>query len=241
MTILAVVKSVCATVGVEIPTSVFAGGTANRTMTEMLDHANEMAQRIASDSREWSRLKTSTTFVGDGVTTAFNLPADYKRMLLTSNVWSSTSTQSPMRFISDTDEWMRRRASFYTDSTGEWAIYGGQMHIYPAMSVGASASFAYLSKNCIELNSGGVNDTFMNDADVFLLDERLLKLGMIWQWKSHKGSPYAEDLGTYQDAMLVAMGFDGPSPIFIGRSPLSSAVHANVAVPAYTIILPASP
>ena len=34
-----------------------------------------------------------------------------------------------------------------------------------------------------------------------MLDERLLKLGMIWQWKAKKGSPYQEDLGTYGDAL----------------------------------------
>ena len=27
----------------------------------------------------------------------------------------------------------------------------------------------------------------MNDADSFALDERVLKLGMIWQWKAQKG------------------------------------------------------
>ena len=39
----------------------------------------------------------------------------------------------------------------------------------------------------------------MNSA----IDERLLKLGMIWQWKANKGSPYAEDMGTYSDALVM--------------------------------------
>ena len=33
------------------------------------------------------------TYTGDGVTTAFDLPANYKRMLLTSNVWRRQSTK----------------------------------------------------------------------------------------------------------------------------------------------------
>ena len=47
MTLLTVVKDVCATVGVQVPSTVFGGIANNRTMQEMLALANEMAQRIA--------------------------------------------------------------------------------------------------------------------------------------------------------------------------------------------------
>ena len=36
---------------------VFSGITGNRTMQEMVSLANEMAQRIAYDNRDWTRLK----------------------------------------------------------------------------------------------------------------------------------------------------------------------------------------
>jgi hypothetical protein len=38
-----------------VPTVVFSNITANRTMQEMLALANEMAQRIAYDTRDWTR------------------------------------------------------------------------------------------------------------------------------------------------------------------------------------------
>ena len=117
----------------------------------------------------------------------------------------------------------------YYDSRGEWTIYGGQMHIEPVMSPSQSATFVYLDKNCIDLDAGGAGAKFVNDNDGFLLDERLLKLGMIWQWTAQKGSPYAEDMGTYGDALVMAMGNDQPSPIIVGRSPISA--NATVAYP----------
>jgi len=230
MTLLSVVKDVCATVGVALPQSVFSNLTGNRTMQEMLSLANEMAQRIAYDSRDWTKLRTLATLSGDGVTTAFNLPANFKRMLLTSNVWRSTSTQTPMRFIPDTEEWMHRRASNASDNAwGEWTIMGGQIHIWPVMTVSVMAYFSYLDKNCIDLASGGRGDQFMSDTDSFTLDERVLKLAMIWQWKAQKGSPYAEDMGTYGDALTMAMGHDSPAPIILGRQPISAS--ARVAYP----------
>jgi len=112
MTILSVVKDVCATVGVLMPQSMFSNITGNRTMQEMLALANETAQSIAYDNRDWTMLIRNWQF-GGGTSSfggdSFNLAADYKRMLLTSNVWRSTDTSTPMRFIPDADEWFTRR------------------------------------------------------------------------------------------------------------------------------------
>jgi len=250
MTILTVVRDVCATVGVTMPPSVFANLTGNRTMTEMVSLANEVAQRIAYDYRDWTKLKATATITGDGVvipppggdgivhgTEAFPLPANYQRMLLTTSVYRSTSVTQPMRFIPDTDEWLHRRQRNWNDSFGEWTLMGGNIHIWPILTAAIPANntiippqpfvpavtayYTYLDKNCIVLASGGRSNEFLNDDDSFLLDERVLKLGMIWTWKSQKGSPYSEDMGTYGDALTVAMGHDGPSPIFIGKTPIS--------------------
>jgi hypothetical protein len=234
MSLITVVTDVCAVVGVEVPTSVFSGITFNRTAQEMLALANEMAQRIAYDTREWTKLKLTASYAGDGVTTAFALPADYKRMLLTTNLWMSTSALQPMRFVPDTDEWLQRRALNRIDAWGEWTMLGGQINIWPAMGLGVTASHAYLHKNCVALSSGGFGDRFLNDNDSFALDERLLKLGMIWQWKAQKGSAYQEDLGTYSDALGYLEAADRPAPIIIGRKPLSTMARYSYPYPVPT-------
>jgi hypothetical protein len=237
MTVLSVVREVVRAVGLPDTTSIFSGLNNNRTNQEMLALANEMAQRVAYDDREWTALKLNATLTGDGVTTAFSLPSNYKRMLMTAHVWRSTSTMIPMRFVPDTDEWMQRRAANYTDGNGEWTIYGGQIHIYPAMGVGVTANFVYLDKNCVTLAGGGVGTEFLTDADTYRLDERVLRLGMIWQWKAQKGSPYAEDMGTYGDALTHAMGSDKPGPIIVGRAPLGSYGLGPAAPAAFNVAL----
>ena len=223
MSLLTTIQDVCPVIGVAVPQSVFANIPANRTMQEMLALANEMARRISYDNRDWTLFKTTQVYAGDGVKTSFPMPADYKRMLLNSNVWRSTSTAYPMRFIPDYDSWLQRRMMNINDARGEWTMVGGQMLIWPALSNGATATYTYLKKNCINLTSGGAGSTFLADTDTFALDERLLTLGMIWQWKANKGSPYNEDMATFSDAMAKAMGADSPSPIVIGRMPLSYA------------------
>jgi hypothetical protein len=236
MTLLSVVKDVCAAVGVVMPTSVFSNITGNRTMAEMLSLANEMAQRIAYDTRDWTRLRKTGTLTGDGTATAFDLPVDFQRLLLTSNVWRSTTPLTPARFIPDTDQWLNRRARNYSDAYGEWTIIGNQMMLWPAIGSAATAYFAYLHKNCITLAAGGAGDSFMADGDSFSLGDRLLKLGMIWQWKAQKGSPYQEDLNTYADALTYLMAHDSPAPIMVGRTPISAG--AKTAIPSQTIYFP---
>jgi hypothetical protein len=216
---------------VTIPQSVFTNITGNRTMQEMLSLANEMAQRIAYDTRDWQKLTKVQTFVGTGAATAFDMPADYKRMLLTANVWGSTSSVCPMTFVPDTDEWLNRRAYGQFRAWGEWTMLGGQMLIAPTMGAGTSVYFAYLHKNCVALASGGFGDTFLADADSFAIDERTLKLGMIWQWKANKGAAYAEDMGSYGDAIAKIQGADKPAPILIGRRTPTMEVQASYPYP----------
>jgi hypothetical protein len=230
MTVLTVVQDVCAVIGVQIPSSLFANLPTDRTKQEMLALANEIAQRVAYNTRDWKLLVSTITYPGAATpVTEFDLPADFQRMLLTSNVWRSTNTTTPMRFIVDTDEWLNRRSRNISESFGEWTNYGGKLRVWPGLASTETITFPYMTKNCVSLNAGGVGTTFVNDADVFRLDERVLKWGMIVQWKAHKGSPYAEDMGTYGDALTYAMGHDQPAPIIIGRRPVSA--NAKVAYP----------
>jgi hypothetical protein len=233
LTLLAVVQDVCAAVGVERPASVFAGINANRTMAEMLALATEMAQRIAYDTRDWTRLMQVAYFAGTGEPdiTRITLPADFRRMLLTTNVRKSSNPNMPMIFIPDLDVWTQHVLANSHAGHGEWIIYRGLLGIRPPLPVSETITFSYLDRNCIGLAGGGYGDAFMNDNDNFVLDERVLKLGMIWQWKALKGSPYAEDMANYQDALTRVSGADKPAPIIIGRLPISAAVNQSYPFP----------
>src|SRR6187455_3408874 len=129
MTLLSVVRDVCAAVGVTLPQSVFSNITGNRTMQELLSLANEMAQRIAYDTRDWTMLRQQAAIAGDGLNVGFSLPANYKRMLLTTNVRLSTSASQPLRFMPDIDQWSQRRLANQTDGWGEWTMVQGKILI----------------------------------------------------------------------------------------------------------------
>ena len=240
MSLLTVVRDVCAVVGVEAPaTSVFTNISTNRTMFEMVALATEMGHRIACEFRDWTILRRTAQYIGNGLQTEFVMPSDYRRMLITGNVRVSTNPKQPLLFINDFDQWVERRLANEVAPNGEWTIASGhagtspptvdlirqRMLVHPAPADTAALVFPYISRSFINLGSGGVGHRFVSDTDEFALDERLLLLGMIWQWKAQKGSPYAEDMGTYSDALAWAAGRDGPAPIYVGNQNISASAR----------------
>ena len=95
-----------------------------RTQQELLTHANECAQRLARDTRDWSALIKTATVTGDGVAESFALPYDFLRLLLDSNVWTSRSSFIPLVYVNSYDEWLRRKASGFWDSRGAYILIG---------------------------------------------------------------------------------------------------------------------
>ena len=196
MTILTVMQAVTPVIGLTVPDSVIS--STEREHVELTALANEMAKRIAL-AHDWQLLSTVETITGDGSTEAHSLPSDYDRMPKRAQVWSS-SLETPLSRISSIDRWLGLDVQSYDYVINAWIIYGGQIHIKPALANAVTAKYFYQSNLIITPNGGGSNQTsFTNDGDTFRLDEDLLKLGMIWQWKANKGRPYAEDMANYED------------------------------------------
>lgn len=224
-TILEVIREVCPVIGISVPSSVFSG--TDREQIELQSLANEMAARIAIDTRDWTKLKILATFEGDGVTEGFDLPSDYGRMLKTTRVWPSSQLNSPLTHYPDTDEWYAAEIRSPMLVFGAWTLIGEQMLIKPPMAEGASVGFYYLSNLYAASLSGENKPTFTDDTDHFRLDNRVLKLGMIWQWKANKGFPYAEDMKTYEDALAVQAGADkGGNILTVGRVTMPADAYA---------------
>ncbi|MBT1155737.1 hypothetical protein J1C56_09045 [Aminobacter anthyllidis] len=228
MSILSVIKQVCPVIGLTVPDAVFA--STEREHIELQALANEMAQRIAFDTRDWTRLKVLATITGDGTATGFDLPSDYKRMLKKARVWPSATPYAPFSHVPDSDDWLAMTVQNYQSITGAWTLIGDQIHIKPVMANLATASFFYLSNKVVKDKDGVPKVEFSADDDVFRLDERVLKLGMIWQWKANKGQAYAEDMVNYEDALAVSSGGDkGSNILAVGQSRRS--VNADCAFP----------
>lgn len=224
MTILSTIQDACTVVGLAVPSTVY--GSTEREHVELAALANEMAQRIAFDTHDWTILKTLGTLTGDGSATTFARPTDYRRMLKKARLWPSAAPFSPLVHVSDTDEWLGYDVQNFASAVGRWTLIGESINVKPAVANLATVKFYYLSKLIVAPDTGSNKTDFTIDTDVFRLDEEMLKLGIIWQWKANKGRPYAEDMQNYETALAMRIGEDkGSNIITVGQQRIPGDVR----------------
>lgn len=206
MTILTAIQRASVVIGIDVPTLVFA--STEREHQELQALSIEMAARIAKE-HDWNVLKVMQSMVGDDVTASFARPADYQRMLKEGQLWSSARKDKPLTHITDSDIWLSDQLSGIVPRNPQWTVIGTDLYVHPVIMTGETVSYFYIKK---------ITD-FTADTDTFIIDERLLTLGMIWQWKANKGLQYAEDMANYEIALDALIKEDmGAGILSVGSS-----------------------
>lgn len=223
-TALEIVQSAAPRIGIDEPSVLFS--STDRRDIEMRAVLNECAVRIGR-AHDWEVLKTLETHAGDGSTAAYNLPSDYWRMPKDSQIWS-TRWQRPMVHISNED-WLRLDIRDYDLVVGNWTLFGGQIQYRPALAADENTQWFYVSENVVSPETGANKARFTADDDTFRLDDRVLELELIWQWREQKGMEYAEDMKTASDALGQAIDKDKGSRVITQSSRRN--VRAEVAYP----------
>lgn len=230
MTILSACQKAAVKLNQTQPVSVFSA--PDTFASELVLQANETASSLLKEEHDWRALTKLATLAGDASTVAFPLPTDYERMIKDDKLHSLRFRNATFRAVRDLDEWLFLNDSLLVGSPGNWIILGGTLQIFPPMPVSDSARFYYISNFVVGHGQAAGNRTeFTADNDTFVLDERLLYLGIVWRWLSSKRMEYSEDLANYETAKAFSIGKDkGSQIIVVGRQRRSTG--AELAYPA---------
>lgn len=228
MTILSVCQDAAIKLNRAKPTSIFS--SSDQFAAELLLAAKDTADSLIKEEHDWRALTVLQTCQGDAVTEVFPLPVDYERLIKDAKLHSLRFKNATFRPARDLDEWLFLKDNLLVGSPGNWVILNGSVQIFPPLPVNDTARYYYIS-NYYARVAGVAQPTFTADTDTFALDERLLRLGIIWRWRADKRLEYAEDLKNYEIAKMAAMGKDkGSQAIVVGRQRVSRA--NEVAYPA---------
>lgn len=210
------------------PNSVFASD--EEICVEIASLANETATDIAK-ANDWQALTTLKVLNGDGVTEGWPLPDDYDRMVQGTEIHAGTWTY--MRYASSPslDNWQDLKALLPAIPPGYWTILQNVMEFVPTISSGQDARFYYISNKWARAAAGTPKSLFDRDDDTFVLDDRLLTLGLIWRWKSMKGMDYQEDIRNYDIALSQAMARNKGSRVIRKGGPDWSGLNVSVGWP----------
>lgn len=189
-------------------------GASNNFELEIADLVNEVAEDIAA-SHDWQALISFHDITGDGEEADFDLPSDYQRMLLNSDMLDSAGWAWGYQRYGDINAFRYAQTHNFGASPGGWAIYGGQFHFQPAPADAAVASFPYISKNFArDAATAEGKPAFTIDSDEFLLPERLLSLGLIWRWRENKKLDSTGDQEAFAKAISEYASRDKGSRVF---------------------------
>lgn len=215
MSILPAMQSAAVRLVGRKPSTFFA--TTNQFEMEIADLVTETAKDIAK-THDWQALLKQAVLTGDGSTTSFDLPTDYDRMMIKGEVHSKSWARWRFTPARDLDQLMDFQSGLSVLNPGIWTLLGGMMEFYPAPATGETPKFFYVSKNFAASKDDAPQDCFQKDDDKFLLDDRLLTLGLLWRWKAQKGMEYAELMASYEKALAEDIGRDkGARILTVGR------------------------
>lgn len=214
MTILSACQSAAIRLSQGKPEAIFS--SSKPFGVELADLSNEVATDI-SKSHDWQALTKVALIEGDGTTVAFPLPDDYDRMLLKSDILDSNNFAWGYKRLTDINEFLLYKVRGIGVFPGVWILYGNAFQFYPAPPDGAMCNYPYISKLRVQDSSEDLKVAFTADTDAFLLDERLMTLGLIWKWREMKGLDYSAAEANFTKAFNEISGTDKGSRILRDR------------------------
>jgi len=195
MNILQIVQSASLVIDVERPQALFA--STDRTALELTNTVNTAALQILDDY-DWQRLIRTATIAGDGIATSFPLPSDYSRMVKDASLIGPNWRFYPAQQMQDFNHWLELIDYPVAIWQQRWMVFGGNLNVMPILPDTMPLSYGYISTSIVV---GSDPSTFTADTDTFVLDDELLRLSFIWNWKEAKGFDFSADLAKYQERL----------------------------------------
>lgn len=189
-----------------------------------------MAQDLGDELRErffWRNLNIAGLIVGDGTTTLFALPSDWAELSPGQEFFSSVNTGPPLYGPVTNEKLAQMKASPSYPTRPVWRIIGGTIEFWPALGAGENVTFNYYSTNWVSNAAGTVRQPgFLLDSDFSMIDEIVLRRGLIYMWKESKGLDYSTALNRYAASLDRAAGREDAERI-IATSSMSASVDSS--------------
>jgi len=186
---------------------------------EIVDLLNEVAKDICKYT-DWQALTKVYNVPTDGVTEVFDMPDDYDRQLVVTNIQDLNNWVWGYEHIDNLNDFLYRKARNFELLPGAWTIYQNQIHFFPPPNVQNSATFPYISLNYAIDSNNSDKPEFTQDTDEFAIKggERLLTLGLIWRWLENKKLDYTGQQEQFVMALDQLAAKDKGTNVYRARS-----------------------
>lgn len=217
MTILSAMQSAAIRLVGQKPAVFFT--SSEQFELEIVDLVNEVARDIARYA-DWQALTKVYNVPTDGVTEIFDLPDDYDRQLVVTDIQDLNNWVWGYEHITNLNDFLYRKARNFELTPGAWTIYNNQINFFPPPNVQNSATFPYVSSNYALGSDNQGKPEFTQDTDDFVIrgGNDLLTLGLIWRWRENKKLDSTGDQEQFTMALDQIAAKDKGSNVYRARS-----------------------
>lgn len=206
MSLLTIVQEAAGSLNQPVPTVVFGSTAGDAVLWRNLAQreGRELARR-----HDWQAMMVEQTWTTTATEVqALALPAAYDHLPPDPEVWDRTGSARLTGPLSSRDWMILNSSSVNSAVAGWWRLTGGALNIFPAPSAGRTYALEYVSKNWCATSLAVGQSAWAADADVGLIPEHLIALGITWRWLRSKGMDYAEEMSTYEREVEKAAARD---------------------------------
>lgn len=173
-------------------------GNTDPAVVQIKELLSDLRDRIVGES-DWETLKYICNFVsvnaedqGD-LSTLGGQDLTSLRSIIDNTIWDLTQ-RLPIYGPQSEAAYQRARALVSGGSFLRHRIEGGHLWIWPKPPAGHNMSFYWMSDRWMLSAADGATKLTdpLSDNDTFLIDDRLVKLGLRYLWLEAKGLPYQD-------------------------------------------------
>lgn len=233
MSLLTLISEACNRLSITSPNQVV--GNTDDKIIKLLALANEEGEEL-SERHNWSAMvseATHSTLAAELQGVMATIATGFK-FILPDTMWNRTTNRKiwPVNGV----EWQAYQSQNLAGPNAFFRLRAGNLYIIPTPTASQTVAFEYMSKNWCESSAGTDRSAWAADTDVGILDEQLMRSGIIWRWKRSNGLDYAEDFNQYELRVANAITRDGAKKrINFGRPSSILGSNANVSEGSWTI------
>ncbi len=227
MSLLTIIVGACNQLNVVQPSAVIA---ATDLQTKQLLAMSRTECRELMRRFDWQALTKETTFltVATQIQTTLTTAAPDFYRYINGTMWNRTRFWRVGGPLTE-EQWQRKKAAAAAVGVRNYfRIRGNQILFFPTAHANDTIAFEYISsKWCQSALLVGQTDWAL-DTDTALLDEEVIRLGVVWRFLKAKGLDYSEEFRTYESALEAIFGPDGGRQIVDMTGNIESMLAVNI-------------
>lgn len=195
MSLLTICQGVARRLSIAVPASIVSNTSSVDAM--LLWELANVEVYMLSKRAEWQELRKEHVFSSQAADSqgAASIPDDFE-FYVNETMYDRTSRRKVEQFTTPA-EWQEYKTMLLVPVDPSFIVRGGEILIAPLQGAGNQIYYEYISNYAVRDGSTEQLE-FTGDGNTTVFDEMIVKQGVLWRWKEHKGLAHENDQFVYE-------------------------------------------